>query len=289
MKNESFSVTPEEGKQEDNQSWWEDNPMTYDWEGERSVEEGSKEWFNQLDEEFWQVSKAFAHPDYPNCTPYSSLVDYSELKGKKMLEIGCGSGAQAAVFANAGAEITAIDLTERAIEMTKRRFDLFDIKNATIMQSDAENLPFDDNNFDFVWSWGVIHHSANTEKIAQEIYRVLKPGGKASIMIYNRNSVRYIVYGLYQGIFKAKFLKHHSLYAVNMTYTDGHIARHYTRRSAAELFKDFSSVKTSVMDEGIPSIPGLSVISRLFPKMMNPVNHWINMRWGWFLFINIVK
>ncbi|MDD5596351.1 MAG: methyltransferase domain-containing protein [Victivallaceae bacterium] len=144
MKNETFSISPDAGKQEGNQSWWENNPMTYDWEGMRSPDEGTKEWFRQLDEEFWTISKVFAHPDYPRCLPFSELVDYEALKGKKVLEIGCGSGAQAAVFANAGVEFTAIDLTERAVEMTRRRFELFDIKNAKVMQADAEKLPFAD-------------------------------------------------------------------------------------------------------------------------------------------------
>jgi len=290
MKNEAFSISPDAGKQEGNQSWWENNPMTYDWEGLRSAEEGSKEWFEQIDDEFWKISKLYAHPDYPLCPPFSKLVDYSSLKGKKVLEIGCGSGAQAAVFANSGADITAVDLTGKAVEMIKRRFELFDIKNGAVMQADAERLPFDDNSFDFVWSWGVIHHSANTEKIVQEILRVLKPGGKTSIMIYNRNSTRYILYGLYQGIFKGKFLKYHSLYAVNMTYTDGHIARHYTRKSAARMFKDFSSVETSVMDGSVPEVmPGWGKLSRALPELMQPLNQWINRRWGWYLFINAVK
>ncbi|MDD5596352.1 MAG: hypothetical protein PHV82_00320 [Victivallaceae bacterium] len=118
----------------------------------------------------------------------------------------------------------------------------------------------------------------------------MKPGGKSSIMIYHRNSVRYILYGLYQGICKGKFIRHRSLYAVNMTYTDGHIARHYTRKSAARLFKDFSSVRTRVMDCSVPPVmPGWGRLTRLFPGVMQPLNRWINRRWGWFLFIELVK
>ena len=289
MKNVSFSVNPDKGKQEANQNWWESNPMTYDWEGVRLAEEGTKEWFKQADEEFWRISKSFAHPQYPYCLPFSRLVDYKALKGKKVLEIGCGMGAHAEVFANAGAQITAIDLTQKAVSLTKRRFELFDIKNATVMKNDAEKLPFPDNSFDFVWSWGVIHHSSNTKRIVKEILRVLKPNGRTSVMIYHRDSTRYFVYGLYQGIFKGKFLRYRSLYAVNMTYTDGHIARHYTRKGAVRLFKDFRSVTTRVMDDSVPDIPGWSRITRLFPTLMKPINRWINERWGWFLFVDAVK
>lgn len=265
--------------------------MTYDWEGARLSQEGSREWFKQVDEEFWDISKSFAHPNYPHCAPFSSLVDYFYISGKKVLEIGCGAGSHAAMFANAGAEVTAIDLTERAVSLTKRRFELFDIKNATVMKSDAENLPFPDNSFDFVWSWGVIHHSANTQQIVKEILRVLKPNGRVSVMIYNRNSTRYYVYGLYVGIFKGKFLRHRSLYAVNMTYTDGHVARHYTRKEAARLFTDFRSVTTRVIEDGpVPAmLPGWDMLTRLMPKLMGYINRWINKRWGWFLFVEAVK
>lgn len=251
MKNVTFSQNPNEANQQAIRDWWETNPMTYDWEAARLSEEGSKEWFKQVDEEFWDISKSFAHPNYPHCAPFANLVDYNKIKGKKVLEIGCGAGSHAAMFVSAGAEVTAIDLTERAVSLTKRRFELFDIKNATVMKSDAENLPFPDNSFDFVWSWGVIHHSANTQQIVKEILRVLKPNGRVSVMIYHRNSTRYYVWGIYQGIFRGKFFRHRSLYAVNMTYTDGHIARHYTRKEAAMLFADFRSVTTRVMDGGV--------------------------------------
>jgi len=290
VENCSFSPDPNAGKQEANFDWWESNPMTYDWEGERQAEEeGTKEWFKQVDEEFWRISKSYAHPDYPHCAPFCNLIDYSKVKGKNVLEIGCGTGAHAAVFANAGAEVTAIDLTERAVNLTKKRFELFDIKNASVMKEDAENLPFPDNSFDYVWSWGCIHHSANTEKIVSEIWRVLKANGHASVMIYNRNSTRYFIYGLYQGIFKGKFLRHRSLYAVNMTYTDGHIAKHYTHKGADRLFEHFRSVSTRVMDSSVPDIPGWSKLTRWFPALMRPINKSINERWGWFLFVEAVK
>lgn len=192
-------------------------------------------------------------------------------------------------FSNAGAAVTAIDLTERAVLLTKRRFELFDIKNASVMREDAENLPFPDNSFDFVWSWGVIHHSANTQKIVKEILRVLKQEGQASVMVYHSNSTRYCIYGgLYQGLFRGQFLRHRSLYAVNMTFTDGHIARHYTRKEAARLFKDFRSVTTRVMDGSVP-LPGWDRVTRLLPTLLRPINQWINERWGWFLFVEAVK
>ena len=51
-----------------------------------------------------------------------------------------------------------------------------------------KNCPFPNNYFDIVWSWGVIHHSPNTKKCAEEITRVLAKNGILYIMLYNKNS-----------------------------------------------------------------------------------------------------
>ena len=67
---------------------------------------------------------------------------------------------------------------------------------------DAENLDFENNTFDYIFSWGAIHHSADPEKIIKEIYRVLKNGGKGMIMVYNKNSLRFWLLGLYHSYFR---------------------------------------------------------------------------------------
>jgi ubiquinone/menaquinone biosynthesis C-methylase UbiE len=68
---------------------------------------------------------------------------------------------------------------------------------------DAEHLAFPDASFDFVWSWGVIHHSSNTWQIVGEIQRVLKPGGTAVIMVYHRGWWNYYVWGMLIGPVRA--------------------------------------------------------------------------------------
>jgi ubiquinone/menaquinone biosynthesis C-methylase UbiE len=289
MENKNFDSALNNKIQDNNRNWWETNPMTYDWGGNRKLEEGSKEWFNQIDYDFFGISEEFAHK--PNEIPFSNLINFNEMKGKKVLEIGCGMGSHAALFARSGANYIGIDITSKAVETTNKRLELFSInQNAKAIQVDAENMPFESNTFDFVWSWGVIHHSSNTEKIVSEIYRVLKPDGEVKVMIYNKNSTRYYLHGLYQGIFKFKFLKYPSLYAVNMTFTDGYFARHFTHNSGKKLFNDFRNVITSVMDAGIPSfILGWGTFSRNFPLLTNPINRAINKKWGWFLFIEAKK
>lgn len=96
--------------------------------------------------------------------PY--ILDFAEFDsyhGKKVLEIGVGLGADHQKFAEFGANLYGIDLTNRAIEYTRHRFQLFDL-SSELQVADAENLPIDDQTFDMVYSWGVLHHSPNTSK-----------------------------------------------------------------------------------------------------------------------------
>ncbi len=105
-----------------------------------------------------------------------------------MLEIGVGLGADHQQFAEAGAVLSGIDLTERAVAHTRRRLQAFNL-HSSLAVGDAENLTFSDGSFDIVYSWGVLHHSPNTPKTIAEVWRVLKPGGVAKIMIYSKWSM----------------------------------------------------------------------------------------------------
>src|SRR5205085_6810649 len=138
---------------------------------------------------------------------YSGLIPFAELASKDVLEIGCGTGVHARLLAEAGAKLTAIDLTPTAVELTRRRLELSGLQ-ADVREADAEQLPFDDASFDFIWSWGVIHHSAHTERVVEELARVLRPGGRLELMIYHRSSVTYwIQYQLIRGVFGGRLLR----------------------------------------------------------------------------------
>ncbi|MBM3703370.1 MAG: methyltransferase domain-containing protein, partial [Actinobacteria bacterium] len=117
---------------------------------------------------------------------------FDEFKNKKILEIGCGVGIDGAEFAKNSAIYYGIDLTESAVNLNKEYFNLQNL-NGYFIVANAENLPFNNNEFDHVYSWGVIHHSPDTEKIISEIYRVLKPGGTFCIMVYNHTSINYYI------------------------------------------------------------------------------------------------
>jgi SAM-dependent methyltransferase len=118
------------------------------------------------------------------------LVPFSEAINKRVLEIGCGNGADGVRFAEHGAIYTGVDLTERAIEASRRHFELLNLAG-TFQVENAESLTFPDESFDMVYSYGVLHHTPNPAKAFQEVYRILKPGGKAIVMLYHKNSFNY--------------------------------------------------------------------------------------------------
>lgn len=118
------------------------------------------------------------------------LAPFQQAKGKKVLEIGSGLGTDGVQFAKAGADYSAIDLSPKSLNMVRRNFEWRGL-HGNFQVGDSENIPFADGTFDYVYSHGVIHHTPNMPKAASEIHRVLKPGGRAVIMVYHKNSLNY--------------------------------------------------------------------------------------------------
>ena len=126
---------------------------------------------------------------------------------------------------NAGAELTSVDLSAISVEATRRRFQLKDI-DGDIRKMDAEALEFADAEFDFVWAWGVIHHSESTTRALAEIARVLKPGGEAGIMVYSLDGMA--AYVTMMRRYALGFWRGANLDRLLWRSADGHTARHYS-------------------------------------------------------------
>lgn len=116
------------------------------------------------------------------------FAEFTAHNGQAVLEIGVGLGADHQMFAEAGANMYGIDLTERALQHTRSRFEHYGLATR-LCRSEAEYLPFEDSAFDAIYSWGVIHHGRNIQQSVNEIHRVLKPGGVAKVMIYHKYSM----------------------------------------------------------------------------------------------------
>ena len=119
--------------------------------------------------------------------PYiEKFAGFEHAGGKDLLEIGVGAGTDFENWVKHGARAHGIDLTQSAIDITRKRLEHsgFDTSKIFLSPGDAENLQFDSNMMDIVWSWGVLMHTPDTAKAFTEVFRVLKPGGVFRGMIY---------------------------------------------------------------------------------------------------------
>lgn len=168
-----------------------------------------------------------------------TFADFERSFGKRVLEIGIGLGADHQRFAEAGAILSGIDLTPRAVELTRDRFQRFGL-HSDIQIGDAEKLPFPDDTFDIVYSWGVIHHSPDTQKAVHEIFRVLRPGGVCKVMIYHRYSlVGFMLWLRYALLMGRPFTSLDTLYA---KYLESPGTKAYSEDVARDMFSEFREV-----------------------------------------------
>jgi ubiquinone/menaquinone biosynthesis C-methylase UbiE len=107
---------------------------------------------------------------------------------KNFLEIGCGMGTDCLVFANEDFHVTGVDLAPAHLDLANKLFDHYNLAGA-FMEANAEKLPFHDRKFGCIYSFGVLHHTPNTEKAIKEVHRVLTDEGRAVIMLYNKWSL----------------------------------------------------------------------------------------------------
>jgi ubiquinone/menaquinone biosynthesis C-methylase UbiE len=120
---------------------------------------------------------------------------FTRLEGShgRLLEVGSGIGVDSIQLARCGFDVTAVDLTESAIEVARdsarRRGVSIDFR-----VGNAEDLDFADGSFDAVYSFGVLHHTPDIERAVAEVHRVMKPGGKAYVMLYHRWSLVNLVH-----------------------------------------------------------------------------------------------
>jgi SAM-dependent methyltransferase len=173
-----------------------------------------------------------------------SFARFDGTRDLDVLEIGVGLGADHQRFAQADARLTGIDLTERAVEHSRKRFDLFGLKSE-LRVADAESLPFASESFDLVYSWGVLHHSPNIARAIDETWRVLRHGGRGKIMIYHRHSLVGYMLWLRYGLLAGKPWR--SLSDVYAHHLESPGTKAYTVDEARTLFMKFGEVRISTV------------------------------------------
>ncbi|MDZ7938373.1 MAG: class I SAM-dependent methyltransferase [Rhodoferax sp.] len=173
---------------------------------------------------------------------------FEEFRGKKVLEVGVGLGADHQKFAEAGADLYGIDLTERAVAHTRNRLACFGIESR-LEVGDAEHLAYGDASFDLVYSWGVLHHSPNTPHAIAEVWRVLKRGGVCKIMIYHKWSMVGLLLWLRYAFLSLRPFT--SLKQIYSRHLESPGTKAYSMAEAKILFEVFAEVKIhTVMTHG---------------------------------------
>ncbi|MBI3651961.1 MAG: methyltransferase domain-containing protein [Acidobacteria bacterium] len=244
----------------------------------KELEFGTRDYFDAIEEYRYKVYAPWM----------KTVIGFAQYSGKRVLEIGCGTGTDSLQFARNSALFTGVDLTPRSIEIARQRFAVYE-QQGEFFLGDAEHLNFPDESFDVVYSFGVIHHTPNTEQAAQEIHRVLKPGGKAIVMVYHRASLYYwggliLKRGLLRGeLWNASPAALMSRY-VEHTETGGRpLVKAYTRREVRKLFARFRDCKVEVNQL---TRAELGAIGRVMPE---PMLQWLARHFGWNLIITATK
>ena len=290
---------PNDNLKERVRAFWQANPCGVKFAG---VEPGTRHFYELV--EAHRYTKEWHIP---------IAADFASARGLKVLEIGCGLGTDGSQFAAAGADYTGVDLTEAAVELARRRFELFNLPGE-FETADAENLAFPSESFDLVYSHGVLHHTPETGKAIQEIHRVLRPGGRAVVMLYHRGSYNYRVnisllrragaqllrwkmgiklvhkitgepleslreHARLLKTEKESYLKPDEFLSQNTDGAGNPLARVYSRSEARELFRDFADVtlKTYFLNKR-----WLPLIGNMLPRSLESR---LASRWGWHLWI----
>lgn len=222
---------------------------------------GSRAFFDALDE--YRFDKLRYLP---------TLVDFDGHGGRRILEIGCGIGTDLVRFARGGARVTGVDLATRSIELARRNVELHGLRAAGLCVADGETLPFGDGHFDVVYAHGVIQYAADPARLVGEAHRVLRPGGAAIFMVYNRHS----------------WLRALSLLLrVELEHADAPVLRMLSRREYRRLLGAFEAVR--IVPERFPAPSRLhggwkgTLYNRVFVGLFNALPRAVVRPLGWHL------
>jgi ubiquinone/menaquinone biosynthesis C-methylase UbiE len=217
------------------QNQWNNNPVGS--ETARSAQPHTLEWFQEVERHRYGVYAPWMR----------DVMEFTMHARESVLEIGGGMGTDLAQFAMHGAIVTDVDLSAGHLQLAQENFRLRGL-TGRFVHHDAESLPFDDDTFDLVYSNGVIHHTPNTKRTVAEMLRVLKPGGRAIVMVYAENSLQYwrnLVwhFGLKNGDLASRSMSDIMSQTVELTGNDARpLVKVYTKPRLRALFRDFTEI-----------------------------------------------
>ncbi|HEV2883792.1 MAG TPA: methyltransferase domain-containing protein [Pyrinomonadaceae bacterium] len=245
----------------------------------RDEEFGTREFFDEVERQRYQ--------EYAPWMP--GVMGFNQFGGKRLLEVGCGMGTDLLQFARGGAICIGADLTPRSIDISRLHFSVYGMR-AEFLLADGERLPFPDKSFDVVYSNGVLHHTPDTAGAIRELHRVLKVGGTAKVMLYNRQSLNF--WGemmLHRGVVRGELFRGRSpedIMSRWVEYSEHEgrpLVKAYTRKQARELFRDFANVKLQVEQLTRVEFP---VVGRFMPQT---IFGFLSRTIGWNLIITATR
>jgi len=246
---------------------WEGSPIC---DYEVKEEKFSKDYYERIDE-----------INLKDNNPFNlHLFHFDRVKEKTVLDVGCGAGFLVRQYARNGARIFGIDFTDISVKRSSLSLKVYQLPGH-IMQANAEELPFKDSSFDYVTSWGVLHHLPSTENGLKEVLRVLKPGGLAIISLYYRNALLNklcfpVLKILMKVLLKAPKERDGLQYAkspeefVRMYDGVGNpIGRVYSKQEIEHLFRDFDI--RNIEQHGVPTrfLVGSKYLPRIVHRMID--------------------
>jgi ubiquinone/menaquinone biosynthesis C-methylase UbiE len=245
---------PEQLKQQVKAFW---NEQSCDTQVARATK-FSKEYFEQI-ENFRYFDQPFIH----------SFAQFSRYHGKKVVEVGFGSGSDFIQWLRAGAIASGIDLTPEALANLTHRIEVYKLPApAKIQVSDAEKLPFESDSFDLGYSFGVLHHTPDTPKAVGELIRVVRPGGEVKIMLYNRHSIYVINQWIRHALLKGRPWKSLAWMLWNRIESAG--TKGYTRKELLQMLGAFPLEQLQIHTE-VTAADYLSSSAFLPLKLLNHV------------------
>ena len=230
---------------------------------------GTKEYFNEVEKK-----KYFVEHHIPK------FANFPNWKNKKVLEIGCGLGTDAVNFSRNGADYTGLELSIESLKLAKKRFEVFNLEGKFYEKNAEENLDdLGSNSYDLVYSFGVIHHSINPQKIVDNVYKLLKEGGTFKLMLYAEHSWKNIMINNDKDQYEAQ--------------ANCPVASTWTKDQIKELLKNFKNIKIEqehIFTYKIPEYKNnIYVKNEWFNKMPQNLFDILEKNLGWHLCITCEK
>ena len=241
---------------------------------------------------------------YRTVEPYMyDTVSRQSWKNRRVLEVGCGQGPLANYLPSLGATVVGMDMSDASLRRAAEGKRELGNDALTLMHADAEKLPFADASFDSVVSFGVLHHTPDTDGAVQEVRRVLKPGGTATVMLYRTGNPKWWATAVLRSLGQARDRRREARNRIADRARDQHgvndtrgtallelfgvpTLKAYSNREALAMFRGFSTVEIRNVQ------PGFLRMADIIPALqpVAPVLGWIDSRFaGWWGFYQVIE